>query len=468
MKGIKTWNYPAVVLLVTLFCGCKKLIEIPENRPGQTGTEQVFADSVSAVNAVLGIYVNNFSSGSVLSGYSTYYPALSADELVTTIAKDVPFFQNALVANDAASPDGSAGFIWSGFYGSTVIYQANACIEGLAASKSLTATLKNQLTGECKVIRSLAYFNLSNLFGPVPLALTPDIVTNRNLARTSQEAILAFLDNDLRDAADRLSIAYPSPGRARPNRYTAMALLAKVQLYRKQWSAAEASATAVIQSGSYSLEVNLDNVFLTGSQEAIWQMASTNPPGYPTIEGFLLLPFAPGTIPTVTINPYLLSAFEATDNRKAQWISSRTVRGMTYFFPFKYKRSSVSLTGPSENYIMFRLAEQYLIRAEARVEQGELADGATDLNEVRRRAGLGNTNASSRNDLIKAIMHERQTELFCEWGNRWFDLKRTNHINAVLGAEKAGIWPADGHAALYPVPGHQINLDPALTQNPGY
>jgi hypothetical protein len=84
---------------------------------------------------------------------------------------------------------------------------------------------------------------------------------------------------------------------------------------------------------------------------------------------------------------------------------------------------------------------------------------------VRLRAGLGASTASSQTDVLSAIMHERQTELFTEWGSRWLDLKRTGTMNAVLGAAKPGWKAAD---TLYPVPYPQIQADNLLTQNPGY
>ena len=114
---------------------------------------------------------------------------------------------------------------------------------------------------------------------------------------------------------------------------------------------------------------------------------------------------------------------------------------------------------------MFRLAEQYLIRAEARAEQGDLTGAATDLNAIRSRAGLGATTASNQINLLAAILHERQVELCFEEGFRWFDLKRTGTIDAVLGTVKPTYKP---YAALYPIPFTQTQLNPFLTQNPGY
>ena len=114
---------------------------------------------------------------------------------------------------------------------------------------------------------------------------------------------------------------------------------------------------------------------------------------------------------------------------------------------------------------MLRLAEQYLIDAEARAQQGDISGAATKLNAVRNRAGLGNTTAITQTDMLAAIAHERQVELFTEWGHRWFDLKRTGTINATLGVEKSS-WTSD--AALLPIPLLEIEADPNLTQNQGY
>ena len=115
--------------------------------------------------------------------------------------------------------------------------------------------------------------------------------------------------------------------------------------------------------------------------------------------------------------------------------------------------------------MVFRLAEQYLIRAEALAQQNKLDSALADLNLVRQRAGLGNSTAVTGTDVLAAVMHERQTELFAEWGHRWFDLRRTGTIDAVLGAVKPGWQPTD---STLPVPFTQIQDNSLLTQNPGY
>ena len=115
--------------------------------------------------------------------------------------------------------------------------------------------------------------------------------------------------------------------------------------------------------------------------------------------------------------------------------------------------------------MVLRLADIYLIRAEAAARLGNTAEALDDLNLVRARAGLGASTASVQDDVVNAILHERQVELFTEWGNRWFDLKRTGTVDAVMAPLKPGWQPT---AALYPVPQTQLNVNGALKQNPGY
>jgi len=109
----------------------------------------------------------------------------------------------------------------------------------------------------------------------------------------------------------------------------------------------------------------------------------------------------------------------------------------------------------------------YLIRAEAAAELNNLSGALADVNIIRARAGLAasTANVTSQTAVLAAVMHERQTELCFEWGNRWFDLKRTGTAGTVLTAEKTG-WQS--YDTLYPLPQAQIQLNNQLTQNPGY
>ena len=115
---------------------------------------------------------------------------------------------------------------------------------------------------------------------------------------------------------------------------------------------------------------------------------------------------------------------------------------------------------------MLRLAEQYLIRAEAEAEKGQLANAINDINVIRNRAWLGSLPGNlGQTQVLAAIAQENRIEFFAEWGHRWFDLKRTGQANSVLAPIKP-FW--ESTAQLFPIPYTEIQADPNLIQNPGY
>jgi len=444
-----------------LLPACNKLISVPDNAAGQIVTSQVFSDSVNATGGVLVLY----TSPALTTWNPDEYAGLGADELLSNKgdATSVGYYTDSLVS-------ASNNSIWSGFYGQYSIYSANAALEGLAASKLLSTSLRNQLEGECKFMRAFYYFYLVNFFGDVPYVTASDYHVNQLMPRAAVSDVYKNIQQDLLQSRQQMAPAYPSAGRQRPNRYTADALLARLYLYQRQWSNAGARCDSILNSGLYALVTNLDNVFLDQSQEAIWQIGSHSP-YYSRIapsSGSPYLPFFTFGAPTYSLSPFLVQAFDSGDLRKSHWVGTVNIRGTTYTYPYKYKNGLFSNpNNTTEDLMVIRLAEIYLIRAEARAQQGDLAGAMQDVNVVRGRAGLGAATAGSLTEAMGAILHERQTELFTEWGHRWFDLKRTDSINAVLGREKPW-WPADGHAALYPIPYKELLYNPNLTQNPGY
>jgi hypothetical protein len=457
-------SFALVGLVFCLCSACKKSVEIPGSK-SQISTTAVFADSTDAGDAVLGMYITMMNGSSIstpFNGEVTLYTGLSSDELYSTDGSpsETQFYQDALNNNS------NSQYFWQNGY--VLIYQANACIAGLTASNGLTATVKNQLLGECKLVRALNYFNLVNLFGAVPLVTTTDYQENGSLPRSAVDSIYSQIITDLTDAQTLMSANYITDGKARPNAYTATALLAKVYLYQKQWALAEAQASQIINSGVYALNSNLNDVFLANSTEAIWQLLPVIQ-GYETPEGASFVPSVSGIIPTYVISNYLLNSFESGDMRESNWLDSTAVNGQTSYYPYKYKLGYDGNTAPLEDYMVFRLGEQYLIRAEARAEQNEQGTAIADLNVIRNRAGLANTTAGDQASLLTAIQHERQVELFCEWGNRWYDLKRTGDADTVMPmvcTAKGGSWNNDW--LLYPVPYTELQLNPFLVQNPGY
>lgn len=440
-----------------LFSSCKKFLSIP---PPQTETQanQIFENDEAAVSATTGLYNQMLTSNLWLAnGGVTVYSGLSADELLNTssgIAVD-GFTANALLPGN----DILAANFWIPAY--KTIYQANAILERLSNATALTPAVHDQLKGEALLVRALHYFYLVNLFGDVPLLLTTGYEINSRSPRAPAPEIYAQVITDLETAKTLLRESYPSPGRVRPNKFTVEALLSRVYLYTRDWSKAAVASTTIINAGPYELAADIDQAFLTGSPEAIWQLVTDN---YNTAEGAAFIPALSFFKPAYAITEYLLAAFEPGDQRKEKWLKLSTAGGQTNYYPFKYKMRAASPT--LEYYMVFRLAEQLLIRAEARAQQDDLTGAMADLNSIRHRAGLGDSPAADKATLLDAIYHERRIELFAEWGHRWFDLKRTNTADFTLQTIKAPHWqPAD---MLYPIPLAEIKTNPSLTQNPGY
>src|SRR6202012_219133 len=162
---------------------------------------------------------------------------------------------------------------------------------------------------------------------------------------------------------------------------------------------------------------------------------------------------------------------DSGDNRKIAWLDSTIYNGIVYYFPYKYKigpKQQSDGSTPTEYYMVLRLAEQYLIRAEAEANGAGAGINAaiTDLDIIRHRAGLADYSGPTDPASVKnAILHERRIEFFAEWGNRCLDLKRTGEADSVLIPIKPQ-WQS--YQQLYPIPLSDINQAPNLTQNAGY
>jgi starch-binding outer membrane protein, SusD/RagB family len=443
-----------------LMCSCRKFVTIPPPVT-QVETKQVFENEQAATAATTGVYSQMMQTSlGLTNGGATLYPALSSDELINTAANtDYDAFRL-----NAVLPTSVTGLnrLWN--IGYKNIYQANAVIEGLTGSHTISAAVANQLKGEMLVVRALHYFYLVNLFGDVPLITTTNFEKNATVQRTAVADVYNQIISDLQEAKGLLVSNYPSAGRVRPNLYTAEALLSRVYIYVKNWPEAEKEASAIINSGNYSLVSNLNNVFVSGSNEAIWQLSPVSTT-INTAEGNQFIPLSATSRPAFAITSYLLNSFEPGDQRKAAWLKSNVVAGQTYYYPNKYKVRS-GAPPYVENYMVFRLGEVYLIRAEARAQQNNIAAALDDLNKIRARAGLPNANTGNMEAVLSMIMQERRIELLLEWGQRWLDLKRTGTANAVLSQVKGPGWQLTD--ILYPIPQYELESNPLLVQNPGY
>jgi hypothetical protein len=443
--------------LIPICQSCDGYVEV-EQPNSQLISSAVFEDVGTANAALSGIYAKMRSSG-VLAGSNgmSLYAGLYADELdwyqTTTVSN---FYNNTLTASEAG-----VGTIWNNSY--KQIYEANSIIEGVTNSVSLPDTNRIQLKGEALFIRGMIHFYLMNLYGDIPYIKTTDFEQNSHVSRMPMNVVYDNVIADLTEAATMLPETYVTAERVRPNRFAVKALLARVYLYKGDYAAASNEASAVINSSLYVWETDLNKVFLKASTTTIWQFMP-NATGMNTTEGTSYI-FNAGPPSSIALKPAFVNAFEANDQRLVKWVRAVTNGSNTWYHAYKYKQQTTTASS-LEYSVVLRLAEQYLIRAEARARQGELTNAKSDLNLIRNTAGLPNTTAVTDTDIIADVINQRRFELFTEYGHRFFDLKRSGQIDTVLALSKPG-WNATDK--LWPLPAVELNVNPNLNpQNPGY
>ena len=462
MKKLKFIKAILIVAVCQYFASCQDYVEveIPDHKIVR---EAVFRNDETALSAMKGVYNelfrSSFTNGSINS--ITALAGLSAHEVENLNATNFTvqeFEENQIRANNAGNLS-----LWSSAY--NMIYMVNSLLEGITDSEQLSEDVHRQLEGEAKFVRAFTYFYLVNLYGDIPLLLTTDYRVNALAPRNATREIYSQINTDLQQAVDLLDTDYPNGERTYVNQYVIMALWARVNLYQENWEQAENLASKVIhQSDTYEILENLDQVFMMNSREAIWQISPIGRGNQFTNTNDGALYISP--IPSLRLSDQLAGSFNDGDKRLEHWIGFNG-EGNTYY-PYKYKDGS-SNNSITEYSMVFRLAELYLVRAEARTMQGKLPGAIADIDRIRSRANLGLIAeirpGITKEELRQAILDERRKELFTEWGHRWFDLKRTEKASEVLGSGNP-LW--DATDTLFPIPDEERLKNPNLNQNPGY
>lgn len=469
-----------VIFLLITSSSCEKYLEIPLPT-NSLSTESAFG-SLSVIDGMMNQMYITFAENVAITTTGTRTAEALCDNGFNPTATFLEEFQtNNITAN-------STLFLsWSSIY--RAVYLANTMIEGLpeANAVGLTQATKDSYIAAALTVRAMAYFQLVRCWGDVPLILNTDVEESKLKGRTSKTEVYAQIEADLKKAITLLPSTLGATYYIN-NKYIPEAILANVYLTQGKWSEAETSATAVISSGKYQL-VNITDVFLQRSAETVMAtgytyypndkvLKSAYPGGYVILPAGSYRPFLEST--TTALSENLLNSFEPGDLRKTNWTVTSNAGGysnpLNRVFCYKYKFNPnldpavIIPAGKEEDQKFIRLAELYLIRAEARASKStpDLIGAASDLNMIRNRAGLANTNATTKTDLVEAIIRERRVELFFENFSRWFDLVRTNKADAVYSSipYKAANWKS--HMKLFPIPIAEISYNPNLQQNPGY
>lgn len=419
--------------------------------------DQVLTDGGSAQVVVSGIYrgLANMATPQIIAG----------DMMADHLQENGTFTQYIEIGNyDLSASNGIAEALWSVIY--STAYRVNFLLEGLPEVTGLIDSDRERLEAEARFIRAYGYFLGAYTYGDIPIVTSTSISENRNVGPSPVNEVLDYVEEELLFTVDKLPVITSNSGFL--SNGAAKAALARFYLYRENWEEAERYATEVIDgvnTDDYTLEANFEAAIDDFSSESILEIvysANDNP----------------GTSANFSINNLLVGRREIIprDQIISALRSAGGDRDIMLEFDADNLRSddngwTVVRYGPFGNIPLFRLAEMYLIRAEARAQQGRITGangGLQDLIIVRQRSASADNleDISGQSQLLQAIQQERQVELAFE-GHRWYDLKRTGSANSVMSAVSPNWSDTD---LLWPIPLREIQNNPALNnaQNPGY
>jgi len=439
----------AFTALIISFTSCNVIDQDPID---SVSNEQLFKKGSDANAAIIGAYRSVLDFG---SNY-TIMPELPTKNVKgTALNRQFEQMNNLLFFED----NGWYNTYWAQCY--LIVSRTNVIIERVKniSDPAFTESAKATIMAEAHMLRAFAYFNLVRAFGDVPLIIqptsTPDLAAlqvSRDPAAEVYNQIFADLDIAKRDLPQSFSNAQQTKGRVTKN--AAYALAVRIHMHRKEFDKA-AEAAAVVLADKPELTNTYAAIFETqNTDEAIWELQYDVQVPNNTASTFL--PAALGGTLALEVNPDILAAYEEGDLRKSATLG---IAGTVNYMK-KYTRR----VSRDDHFVVFRLAEVILSRAEALAEQSyPNTEALTLLNKIRTRADLPELTAASVPDLAsfkERLFKDRRLELAYE-GHEWFDLVRTDRIDDVLGI-------TDDTKKLWPIPAVEQLRNSNLTQNPGY
>lgn len=501
-------NYKSLIFVLLagiLPNACQK--DFLERKPLVGATEENFyktpEDAVSAVNAAYATLQFETSPG---GHFRWFWGDIMSDDATKGGSGDND--ANELLRLETFQGPANTSLLegeWSANFEG--IYRANVVLERVPAIQ-MDEALKSRVLGEARFIRAWFNYNLVTIFGGVPLVDHVLAPSEYNLPRSSAAQIWAFIESDLKAAAEVLPAksAYAVADLGRITKGAAQALLVKAHLWQERWSEAQTLAETIVQSNEYQLVSDYSKIFTSegeNNSESVFEIQYMNASGgnwgknnanegsftnvfqrpRGAFEGFGF------NIPTADFvqeflkdgveDPRLKSTvFRVGDAMGDRGIFTKDATGgyPHDYYPKKYftnKSEDAPFGDPNpnggSNDRVIRFSDVLLMHAEAAFHNGNEDAARTSLNLVRKRARGASTTllpniTASGQALLEAIYHERRVELGLE-GHRFFDLVRTKRAQTVLGL----LGYQDATHRVFPIPQSQIQAtNGAITQNPGY
>ncbi len=426
----------------------------------------------------------SFRSGNYYG--STY--GVMADMMTNDVAEHVESLGNfrslvdwTYVANDALILGA-----WEIPY--LVINNANIILANVDKFEEGVAGQKARIKGQALAIRALAHFDLLRYFGQsydrnstslgIPIKLESSITTP---VRNTVAEVYDRVYLDLAEAKTLLSGTLDEDingleKRSRIDLAVVNAIHARVALYAKDYPTAITNASAVIDNSGSGLASPTEFEAIWSedavANEVIWSVAFLPGQGQPGGDVFFSVNNRLAFKPAQDI----LNLYDADDDARydAYFSDNVDLDGRDgQIVPIKYLGRS-GLTDGNVDFKVFRVAEMYLIRAEAYANSSQDGPALADLNTLRAaRVDEYSDVSLSGSPLKAAIAEERRKELFLE-GHRWFDLRRMGQSiqrggDCAAPATQCEL-PSSSHRWIWPIPQSEIDANPMIAgqQNAGY
>lgn len=433
-----------------LFTSCDRELDIDSEQGISTETAISTPEGIQQI--LIGAYKNT-GDGDLFGGDVQIYGDLLADDGYLywwgTYAELGHIYEKSIISDNVYVRD-----TWARAY--KVINATNVVLENLSVVKDEDD--KKRIEGEAKFLRALNYFELVRFFGkqyeagknntqlgvPIVLKTTTDFNGDLSVARNSVEEVYTQVVKDLKEAITNL----PSENSYYADTYSAQALLSRVYLQKGDYTNARDLANDVIENSGKSLMPNYKDAFNTSENisEDLFAMQVTSQSGENDLITFYADEAQGGRGGDITLTEDFLGLFEPDD-----------VRGSFYYYNYYDDVLTSKYTNQYGNIHVIRLAEMFLIRAEANYRLGTSL-GATpldDINTIRDRAKASVLTTVTLDD----ILLERRRELAFE-GFLIHDIKRTKGNVGSLN------WNSD--KLVFPIPLREMQVNNKLIQNPGY
>ncbi|MFK5972919.1 MAG: RagB/SusD family nutrient uptake outer membrane protein [Flavobacteriaceae bacterium] len=398
----------------------------------------------------------------------------------------------------AISQEAGAPLTWEHLY--SIILNSNTIIEQLGLNESIPQADKDMLEAETLFLRSYAYYHLTNLWGDVPYYRDNLPISEiQVLPRMDKTVIRDEILTDLQRAQGLLPDSFESNGLGRGSKWAAATVMVKIYLIQKKWQLARDKALEIIDGSPHDLLDDYASVFALNNeynQENIWEIDFAkdvdqddwpdhftprirDEPKDPTKQAELSDALAArnegytGYGLSIAL-PDFVNKFPLDDLRRPANIGTEYL-GFELNFPYIPKMYNLDqINSPrgnhADNKIIFRLADVYLMAAEAENEVNGPASAYQYINRVRERAYEPDQPLTglSQDGFREAIYDERKWELGAE-GHRRMDLIRWGILLDVVKSTEYRVYdPASNiqpYHVLLPIPPEEFILNPALLES---